>query len=98
MLEADDRFAAEGVAKLVHGILKLGVIDYNIQRGTMRRNRHMYEMFDVPWELRDSVESPEDFILRIHPADAGIFLKKPSLFKPKWVQRVAHSSSCEAHL
>jgi hypothetical protein len=41
MLEADDRFAAEGVAKLVHGILKLGVIDYNIRRGTMRRNRHM---------------------------------------------------------
>jgi hypothetical protein len=72
MPEADDRFAAEGVAKLVHGILKLGVIDYNIERGTMRRNRHMYEMFDVPWELRDQVESPEDFILRIHPADAGM--------------------------
>jgi hypothetical protein len=29
-------------------------------------------MFDVPWELRDQVESPEDFILRIHPADAGM--------------------------
>jgi PAS domain-containing protein len=58
-----------GLSKVV-AALRFACYEQNKSTGVLRRNKHMFAMFDVPEEDYDSTDTAEKFAESIHPDDA----------------------------